>query len=220
MRIGRLEVSRVLAAVWLTASAAPALALDLPELMSLLAQRRSGEARFVEQRFVSVLDRTLQYTGTLSFTAPDRLARTTLTPRPESFEVQGNQLVLERGGRKREMALDAQPELAAMVTAMRGTLAGDATALHQHFKPSVSGTRSSWRLTLVPLENRLLGVVREVRIEGRLSDTRTVEVRLADGDRSVMTIEPLPRGAESAAAPAHATGAAASVTAAPRASPP
>lgn len=163
----------------------------------------------MEQRFVSVLDRTLQYTGTLSFTAPDRLARHTLTPRAESFEVQGNQLTLERGGRRREMALDAQPELAAMVAAMRGTLAGDASALQRHFKPSVGGTRAQWSLTLVPIEYRLLAVVRELRIEGRLSDLRSVEVQLADGDRSVMTIEPVAGG-----------GAPAPMPAAPRASAP
>jgi len=207
-------------ALCLAAGAAPSLALELPELMSLLAQRRSGEARFVEQRFVSVLDRTLQYSGTLSFTAPDRLARITLTPRAESFAVQGDQLTLERGGRRREMALDAQPELAAMVTAMRGTLAGDATALQRHFKPIVGGTRSSWQLTLVPIENRLLGVVREVRIEGSLSDMRIVEVQLADGDRSVMTIEPLPPGTQRAAASVRAASAAAPVDAARRASAP
>ncbi|HEX6720665.1 MAG TPA: outer membrane lipoprotein carrier protein LolA, partial [Burkholderiaceae bacterium] len=69
--------------------AAPArAAFGFDELMGTLAQRRSGEARFVEQRFVSVLDQTLTYTGTLSFTAPDRLARHTLTPRPESFVVE------------------------------------------------------------------------------------------------------------------------------------
>lgn len=176
----------------LALAAGPALALDLPELMTLLAQRRSGEARFVEQRFVSVLDRTLQYSGTLSFTAPDRLARRTLTPRPESFEVLGNQLTLERGGRTRQMALDAQPELAAMVAAMRGTLSGDASVLQRHFKPTVGGTRAQWSLTLEPLEFRLLGIVREVRIEGRQSELHTVQVQLADGDRSVMSIEPLP----------------------------
>ena len=181
--------------LWLGLAAGPAFALELPELMALLSQHRSGEARFVEQRFVSVLDRTLQFSGTLSFTAPDRLARRTLTPRPESFEVQGNQLTLERGGRMRQMALDSQPELAAMVAAMRGTLSGDASALQRHFKPTVGGTRAQWSLTLVPLEYRLLGIVREVRIEGRQSELQTVQVQLADGDRSVMSIEPLPPGA-------------------------
>ena len=36
---------------------------------------------------------------TLSFSAPDKLARHTLTPRPESFVVEGNQLTLQRGER-------------------------------------------------------------------------------------------------------------------------
>jgi hypothetical protein len=213
----QLDAWRAAAALLLACAAVPAWALELPELMALLAQRRGGEARFVEQRFVSVLERTLQYSGTLSFTAPDRLARYTLSPRAESFEVDGNRLTLERGGRKREMALDAQPELAAMVAAMRGTLAGDAGALERHFKPSVSGTRAMWSLRLVPIENRLLGVVRELRIDGRLSDLRTVEVQLADGDRSVMTIEPLPAGAPAAAGSA-ATAVPAPAT--PRASAP
>jgi Outer membrane lipoprotein carrier protein LolA-like len=190
---------RALAALLFALAAPPALALELDDLMHLLQQRRSGEARFTEQRFVSGLDQTLRFSGTLSFSAPDRLARHTLSPRPESFVVEGNQLTLERGGRTRALALDAQPELAAMVTAMRDTLSGDASALRQHFKPAVRGSRAQWSLTLVPLEYRLLGVVREVRIDGRLADVQTVEVQLADGDRSVMTIEPIgpprPRGA-------------------------
>jgi hypothetical protein len=199
MKTPRPERRTLLLAAALALVAGPAAALELPELMKLLAQRRSGEARFSEQRFVSGLDQTLRFAGTLSFTAPDRLARHTQTPRPESFVVEGNQLTLERGGRTRALALDAQPELAAMVTAMRGTLSGDASALRQHFKPAVRGSRAQWSLTLVPLEYRLLGVVREVRIDGRLADVQTVEVQLADGDRSVMTIEPIgparPRGA-------------------------
>jgi hypothetical protein len=179
----------------------PAVALELGELMAELSQRRAGEARFVEQRFVSGLDQTLQYSGTLSFTAPDRLARHTLTPRPESFVVEGNKLTLERGGRTRQLMLDAQPELAAMVAALRGTLSGDASALRQHFKAAPTGTLAQWSLTLVPLDERLLGVVRQLRIDGRQSDLHTVEVQLADGDRSVMAIEPVAPPKARAASP-------------------
>lgn len=192
MKTPRPDRRSALLAAALALMAGPAAALELSELMGLLAQRRSGEARFSEQRFVSGLDQTLRYAGTLSFTAPDRLARHTQTPRPESFVVEGNRLVLERGGHSRQMQLDSQPELAAMVAAMRGTLSGDASALQQHFKPTVSGTPAQWSLTLVPLEYRLLAVVRQLRIDGTLSDLHTVEVQLADGDRSVMTIEPIP----------------------------
>ena len=89
-----------------------------------------------------------------------------------------------------------------MVAAMRGTLSGDARALQQHFKVSVEGSPAQWLLQLVPLDHRLLGVVRRVRIEGQRSEVRSVEVALADGDRSVMSIEPVAAAAASSAAPA------------------
>ncbi len=187
----RPEFRRPLVAAALVLAGMPAVALELGELMAELSQRRAGEARFVEQRFVSGLDQTLQYSGTLSFTAPDRLARHTVAPRPESFVVEGNKLTLERGGRTRQLMLDAQPELAGMVAALRGTLSGDASVLRQHFKAAPTGTLAQWSLTLVPLDERLLGVVRQLRIDGRQSELHTVEVQLADGDRSVMAIEPV-----------------------------
>jgi len=181
------------------AAAAPArAAFGLDELMATLAERRSGEAHFAEERFVSGLDQTLRYTGTLSFSAPDRLERQTLTPRRESFLVDGNQLTLQRGERVRHLTLDSVPELAAMVTALRGTLSGDGSALRRYFKASVDGRAARWTLTLVPLDTRLLGVVRQVRIDGMQADVRVVELQLADGDRSVTTIEPAPPKARSA----------------------
>jgi len=181
----------------LTATRAVA-AFGFDELMTLLSQRKSGEARFPEERAVSGLDQPLRYTGTMSFKAPDRLERQTLTPRRESFIVDGNQLTLQRGERVRYLTLDSVPELAAMVTALRGTLSGDGSALRHHFKATVDGAAARWTLTLVPLDLRLLGVVRLLRIDGMQSDVRVVELQLADGDRSVTTIEPLAPKARSA----------------------
>ena len=174
------------------AAAAPVrAAFGFDELMATLAKRKAGEARFAEERFVSGLDQTLHYTGTLSFSAPDRLERQTLTPRRESFVVEGNQLTLQRGDRLRRLALDSVPELAAMVAAMRGTLSGDGSVLRRYFEATVDGGAARWTLTLVPLDFRLLGVVRRLRIDGMHADVRLVELQLADGDRSVMTIEPV-----------------------------
>jgi hypothetical protein len=180
--------------------AAPAWsAFGFDELMSTLAQRKSGEARFIEERIVSGLDQPLRYTGTMSFAAPDRLVRLTLTPRRESFVVEGNQITLQRGERVRRLPLDSVPELAAMVAAMRGTLAGDGSVLRRYFKATVDGTAPRWTLTLVPLDFQLLGVVRQLRIDGMQADVRVVELQLADGDRSVTTIEPLPPTARTGA---------------------
>ena len=181
------------------APATPAWALDLGQLMAQLAQRTSGEARFAEQRFVSGLDQPLRSSGTLSFKAPDRLARHTLLPRAESFVVEGNRVTLERGGRVRQTSIDAVPELASLVAAIRGTLTGDVATLQQYFQPSVAGTAAQWTLTLLPLDDRLAAVVRQLRLEGQHADLRQVEVQLADGDRSVMSIDTAVAGPRSRA---------------------
>jgi outer membrane lipoprotein-sorting protein len=184
------------------AFALPAHALDLPELMALLAQKRSGEARFTEQREVKGLDAPLSSSGTLSFAAPDRFTRKTTAPRAESMVVEGNIVTLTRNGRTRSMALDASPEMEAIVEAVRGTLTGNATSLQQHFKLSLAGTPEQWMLELKPATPRLAVMLDSVRIGGKRSELRTVEMRLADGDRSLMQIEPV--AAPSTAPPAAA----------------
>jgi outer membrane lipoprotein-sorting protein len=171
-------------------SASSAWAFELPELMALLAKQKSGEARFTEQRFVHGLEGPLNASGTLSFTAPDKLSRRTLTPRPESMVVDGNNMVLTRGERTRTMTLDSVPELQGLVEAMRGTLSGDATALTRYFKSTVGGSAGGWTLDLQPLDSRLAAQVRSVRMSGRGSEVLGLDMEFIGGDRSVMTIVP------------------------------
>ena len=186
-----LRLWRLVVAALLLAAAGSASAFALPELMALLAQRRGGEARFVEQRFVKGLDEPLRSTGTLSFAAPDRFTRATLEPRAESVSVEGNNVTMKRGGRSRTLTLDAAPEAAALVEAVRGTLTGNTATLQRLFRTALGGSTDQWVLDLTPIEVSLYNQVRIVRIMGRRSDVVSVEVQLADGDRSVMSITPL-----------------------------
>ncbi|MCW5633300.1 MAG: outer membrane lipoprotein carrier protein LolA [Rubrivivax sp.] len=164
---------------------------DLDALMALLARRQSGEARFTEERFVTGFDGPLRASGTLAFTAPDRFVRQTLEPRRERMEVAGNQVRLERGGRVRQLSLDAVPELAALIEGLRGTLTGNAALLRRHFDLSLTGAARLWTLTLVPRDAALAQQVRQLQIVGTGGELRTVELSLAGSDRSMMTIEPL-----------------------------
>lgn len=176
----------------LAALATPAwAAFDLPTLARLLAQRKGGEARFTEERFVTGFDSPLRASGTLSFSAPDRFTRQTLEPLVESMSVEGNTITLKRSGRSRQLSMDAVPELAALIEAVRGTLTGNAVTLDKHFMVSVEGDAARWGLTLVPRDARLAAQVRELQIAGLGSDVRSVALWLAGGDRSVMSIEPL-----------------------------
>jgi hypothetical protein len=129
-------------ALVLAGAVAAAPGFDLGALTTLLGQVRAGEATFVETRRVEMLDRTLMSSGRLSFRAPDKFVRETLKPRHEKLAVDGNTLTMSLGERSRTMQLDASPEAAVLVEAVRGTLTGNRSALERLFVATVS----PWRL--------------------------------------------------------------------------
>jgi hypothetical protein len=181
-----------LAIMWAAAPRAFAQgAFELLQLMQILAQNKGGKAQFTEKRSIAMLEQTLESSGRLWFEAPDTFVRETLEPRREKLVVVGNQLTLTQGTRVRTLALDATPEAAVMVEAIRGTLTGNRDALERYFKANVSGDARQWRLDLAPRDWRLQAQVRSIRVSGRDAVVREVAVTLADGDRSVMSIEPI-----------------------------
>jgi outer membrane lipoprotein-sorting protein len=194
----RRGVGRRLAALLaglVAAAATSAAGFDLTQLTTQLARVKSGEATFTEKRRVEMLDRTLESSGRLAFRAPDTFIRETLKPRREKLEVTGNVLTMSLGERSRTLQLDSAPEAAVIVEAVRGTLTGNRESLERLFDANVSGSAERWSLDLVPRDLRLRGQVASVRVSGRDATVREVQVLLADGDRSTMTIEPLPGAA-------------------------
>ena len=168
----------------------------LVQLMQTLAQVKAGEARFVERRSVTMLERTLESSGRLSFEAPDTFVRETLKPRRERLAIVGNNLTMSLGQRSRTVPLDSVPEASLIMEAIRGTLTGNRAALERHFSATVSGDPQRWLLELVPREPRLRELVISVRVAGRQAVLREITVAMADGDRSVMSIEPLLAGSQ------------------------
>lgn len=166
-------------------------AFDLAALTLLLGRVKAGDAAFTESRRIEMLDRTLASSGRLSFRAPDTFVRETLSPRREKLAVSGNTLTMSLGERSRTMQLDASPEAAVIVEAIRGTLTGNRESLERLFEATVSGSAEQWSLDLVPRDLRLRGQVASVRVSGSDAVVREVAVLLADGDKSVMTISPL-----------------------------
>ncbi len=165
-------------------------ALDLAQLMQLLAQVKAGEAVFTEKRTVAMLERTLESSGKLSFEAPDTFVRETLKPRHERLAVVGNVVTMSLGTRSRTVPLDSVPEAAVIVEAIRGTLTGNREAIERNFTANVTGAAARWTLELVPLVPRLRELVISVRVSGQQALVREVVVAMADGDRSVMSITP------------------------------
>jgi len=179
------------AALLVAAITAPGYAADwdIDQLMNSLAQTRSGHARFVEKKSIAILDQPVESSGDLLYTAPDRLEKRTLKPKPETMVVQGDNLQIERGRQKIQLQLQTYPELAAFIDSIRGTLAGDRKALERSYQLSLEGSAQSWTLRLVPVSSKMKQVVALIRITGVRDEIRSIDITQVDGDSSVMLIE-------------------------------
>jgi outer membrane lipoprotein-sorting protein len=181
-----------IAALTLLALSPAALAAwDLDQLMQNLAQHKSGRATFTEKKYIAVLEKPVESSGDLLYTAPDRLEKRTFKPKPESMVISGSELLVERGRQKHRVQLQNYPELAAFIDSIRGTLAGDLKALERNYQLSLDGTSERWTLQLLPLDEKMRAVVQRIQIAGSADEVRSVEISQADGDHSVMTIEKL-----------------------------
>lgn len=174
-----------------TLSPAAFAAWDLQQLMDSLAQNKSGRATFVETKHIALLDKPIKSSGELLYTAPDRLEKRTLKPKPESMTVNGGELLIERGSQKYHLQLQAYPELAAFIDSIRGTLAGDLKALERNYRLSLNGSVERWNLQLLPLDEKMQAVIQRIRIAGVRDQVNSIEITQADGDNSKMVIEKL-----------------------------
>ncbi len=170
--------------------ALPAAAWDLDRLMQDLARNSGGKARFVEKKYIALLDKPVQSAGELSYTAPDRLEKRTLQPKPETLVLDRDVLTVERGKQKFTLRLAEQPEAQAFVDSIRGTLAGDRRALERSYALFLAGSEEKWTLSLLPSDQRIAALVSRITIGGSRNRVLTVEYLQADGDRAVMSIEP------------------------------
>ncbi len=162
------------------------------ELMAALAARGNADATFTERRYVPILDAPVQSSGTLRFVAPDRLEKHTLQPRAESLVLAGDQLTLQQGQRTRRLALTDLPDSGLAINSLRGTMAGDLASLRRGWTVTLHGEQRIWTLSLTPVSQPVAQYIEAVLIEGRQDQIDSIEIRQADGVRSVMQIVPTP----------------------------
>jgi hypothetical protein len=157
-------------------------------IMSALAQRRHGHVTFVEKKFIAMLDRPVESSGELLYDAPDRLEKKTLKPRSESLVIEGGVISAQRGRHHYVLDVKQYPQVMPFIESIRATLAGDRAALERTFKVELAGNFDEWTLVLTPLDPKLARTVKEIHIEGEKDLIHLVEIREADGDRSLLTI--------------------------------
>jgi Outer membrane lipoprotein carrier protein LolA-like len=174
-----------------TSSPAPAAGeWGLPQLMQSLAQVKSSSGKFVERKYLSVLNQPLEFSGTISFRAPDHLEKHTLLPKAEDLVLDQGVLTIDSKARniRRTLVLQEYPAVWAFVESIRSTLAGDLPTLQRFYKIKLEGNAAKWRMQLLPVEQRTREMVREIDIGGHGNHVASIEMRESNGDRSAMTV--------------------------------
>lgn len=160
----------------------------LDELLQRIAAHGGGRVLFEERQYLSVLKQPVELTGELYFVPPDHLEKRVLSPKPETMVIDKGTLTMERGGRKRSVALASHPEIGVFIESIRATLAGDRAALETVYTLDFSRDGHGWILALRPKDARLARSLSVIRISGHEDVVATFEIVRVDGDRSVMDI--------------------------------
>ncbi len=150
----------------------------LPGLMAQLAKVPAASASFTETKSLALLTTTLRSSGTLSYTAPDYVRKTTLSPAPQDFVLQNSSVTLTMNGQTKQFTLSQAPQLAGLVEGVRATLAGDLPTLQRYYSLSLSGGPDQWQLLLRPRDSALAKMLAWMSITG--DGNRITEIDSAD----------------------------------------
>lgn len=164
---------------------------SLAQLMETLATVDRVDAHFKEQKTLAILEEPLITKGKLRYRSPDYLEKQTLTPHQESFQVDGEWVVLETPEEgRRHLSLKGYPTLRALVESLRATLAGDLKKLKRYYRLQLQGKPTDWTLRLEPLKHKIADYVTAIIIHGDTNQIVRVETREMGGDLTVMRITP------------------------------
>ena len=177
--------------------AAPAFAtetrsLTIQRLFELLASEPQRKARFVETRYLSILEQPLVSTGTLTVDPSGQLIKRTLRPVREDFVLAGDILSVERPESNTRYRLEVTDShaLRAFVEAFRSTLAGDLRTLERFYHVVLQVRSHGWQLRLIPSIQEMRERVEIIIIEGAGARIERIETQEAGGDRIVMDVTP------------------------------
>lgn len=185
-------IKRLFGCIFLLTLAIPAsAAFDIGQLMGELAKHKGGRAKFVEKKYLAILDKPVVSTGEMTYTAPDRLEKRTLTPKIETLLLDKDILSIEREKQKLSINLANQPEALAFVDSIRGTLSGNRAALEKNYALHLAGNADKWVLTLLPSDQKIASMVQRITVTGNKNQVRVIEYLQADGDRAVLNIDPI-----------------------------
>ena len=176
----------LLVAGLITLSSASASSCELADVLRIRAGIAESTAAYTEERHIHYVTAPVKAAGNLRYRAPDHLEMNVATPKPESFIYQDGVLTVANAGR--DISVESEALLSALFTALVGTLSGDEARLREKFDIFFTDTGCNWRMTLVPRQERVRAKVDGIEIAGNNGSIGEILLKLANGDRSVLTI--------------------------------
>ena len=178
-------------------SFAAALLLALPApaakpitLDGLLAQFRALpglEAKFREEKRMSLLATPLISEGTLHFAPPDRLVRRTVSPSPSTVLIEKGALRFGDGQSSDSIPLDSNPVVRLFVDSFLKILEGDRPALEKIFALHLQPRGAGWELTLKPKLEPMTSVIEKIVLHGTGIVLSKMTIAEPGGDETVTT---------------------------------
>lgn len=163
----------------------------LAQTMAAVAKARATVLDYREEKTLSILQHSLISTGRLAYLPPDILIREIDGDPPVRYLVSKATIRVEEGGVPvREIRLDQQPQLAALMSGLRAILTGDLGLLRDHYRLEPSGEPTAWSLSLVPRDPELRPYLEGIRVTGHRGRIVTIEVKERGGDHSRMEFRP------------------------------
>jgi outer membrane lipoprotein-sorting protein len=162
----------------------------LDDLMAERARVSSSSAQFTERKTMQVLTAPILASGTLTYTAPDRMQKTTLSPAAERFVLDREDVSITGGpnNQTEKYSLAKAPQIAGLIEGIRATLAGDRATLEKYYVVQLTGMNSAWRLNLLPRSAGSAHFVRLISILGSQDRISEIDTESPNGDHSEMTI--------------------------------
>lgn len=169
---------------------AQASGLSLEDVLQRVATNSGEAVGFEESRYLGVVTKPLESSGTLRFEPPDRLIKETEKPYRETAIVDGDRLTVlnAAGAETRSISLWASEELRLVFDSLRAVLRGDAKALAALFQVSVSGDEAHWTIELTPQPGGEDGQIERITVQGEAGRIASFEIRESNGDRALIRL--------------------------------
>ena len=162
-------------------------ALTIEALLDSFRKMPGLEARFREEKTISLLALPLVSEGTLHFAPPARLVRHTLGPDRTTLLINGDTLSFGDESDQERIDLEANPAVRDHVVSFLRLLEGDREALDRLWRMELTGRADAWQVTLHPISESIRRTIHRMFFEGRGSRIDRMTIVETTGDESVTT---------------------------------